>query len=75
MFKFFLDMIQIILFILANKLHTHTHTRNLFGTRFNYNESSRKKLEIKKARERIYIHKSIKFQIASNFTIGENISS
>lgn len=25
--QIFLDMIQIILFILANKLHTHTHTQ------------------------------------------------
>lgn len=53
--QIFLDMIQIILFILANKLHTytHTHTRNLFGTRFNYNESSRKKLE-KSSRKNIH---------------------
>lgn len=50
--QIFLDMIQIILFILANK-HTHTHTRNLFGTRFNYNESSRKKLE-KSSRKNIH---------------------
>lgn len=49
--QIFLDMIQIILFILANKLHTHT--RNLFGTRFNYNESSRKKLE-KSSRKNIH---------------------
>lgn len=48
--QIFLDMIQIILFILANK---HTHIRNLFGTHFNYNESSRKKLE-KSSRKNIH---------------------
>lgn len=31
--QIFLDMIQIILFILANKLHTHTHTHAIYSAR------------------------------------------